>query len=432
MSALVVVAAFVLVPIGRSWATPGTSTPDDPTPDVVELVVFHGDGCPHCAKMLTFLYGLEADVDGLVVIEYEVWYDTANQAVFVDTLARYGEEPRAVPTVVVGDHVYVGYTDALADRIEAVVLDLTAGTTPVDADGFVIDVPFAGSVDVGSRSLVGATALIAFVDGVNPCSLWVLSMLMALVVHSGSRRRVFAVGGLFLTVTSLLYGLYMVGAYSTLSVVGRQAWIRLVVATVAGVFGVLHLKEHWTTRGPSVTLAAGSKPGIFRRMRALADPDRSLPATLGGTAVLAVGVSLLETPCTAGLPLLWTDLLAARDVPLSGAALLFVLYLVIFLIDELLVFGAVVVTMRATKMQEHHGQLLQLVGGTLMVTLAVAMLAAPHLLETVAGTALVFGLAAATCAIVLVIERSWRSVGGRRQSGTAGPKFSGGSTAAGG
>ena len=400
------VAVAVLLPIR---ATQAEQAPDDlgTAPDTIELIVFHGDGCPHCASMLDFLDGLEDRVPELEITAYEVWYDKPNQVIFVETLAALGEEPRAVPTVVIGDRVYVGYTDALAERIEEVVTELGAGLTPDEEGDFVVDVPFAGSVNVGSRSLVGATMLIAFVDGVNPCSLWVLSMLMALVVHSGSRTRVFAVGGLFLLITSMLYGLYMLGAYSTLSIVGRLTWIRIVVALVAGVFGLFHLKEHWTSKGPSVTIAAERKPGIFRRMRTLADPNQSLKATLGGTAILAVGVSLMETPCTAGLPLLWTNLLSDRDVPVSGAAVLFLLYLAIFLIDELVIFGVVVVTMRATKMQEHHGQVLQLIGGTLMVTLAVAMVAVPHLLESVTGTMIVFALAAAACAIVILAEWAW-------------------------
>lgn len=373
-----------------------------------ELVLFHGDGCPHCAEMRAFVAELQGRYPNLVVREYEVWHDEANARLFDDTLATLGEEPRAVPTVVVGGQVIVGQSSGIDRRIEAIVADLDAGRTPTDTEEFVVDVPLIGEVDVGSGSMVGATALIAFVDGVNPCSLWVLSMLMALVVHSGSRRRVFAVGGVFLLITSMLYGLYMIGAYSTLSIVGQQAWIRLAVALVAGVFGVLHIKEHFTTAGPSVTIGAEHKPGLFRRMRRLADMDRSLPATLGGTALLAVGVSLLETPCTAGLPLLWTNLLAERGVPASGAVVLFALYLAIFLLDELVIFGAAVMTMRATKMQEHHGQVLQLIGGTLMLTLAVAMVAAPGLLESIGGTALVFGLAGAVTGAVLTVESWWR------------------------
>ena len=391
---------------------PAGAAPHDPVTDV-ELVVFHGDGCPHCARMLDFLDELADRVDGLVVIEHEVWHDPANQQTFIDMLADLGQEPRSVPTVVLDDQVYVGFSESMARRIEQTVTSLLAGEAPESISE--VDVPLVGSVDVGSRSMVGATVLIAFVDGFNPCSLWVLSMLMALVVHSGSRTRVLAVGSLFLLVTSLLYGLYMLGAYSTLSMVGRSGWIRAVVAIVAGVFGVLHLKEHWTARGPSVTITASAKPGLFRRMRRLADTNHSLPATLGGTVVLATGVSLLETPCTAGLPLLWTDLLAERGVPATGAALLFALYLGVFLLDELAVFGIVVVTMRATKMQEQHGKVLQLAGGVLMLTLAVTMVAFPHVMESVTGMVSVFGAAAAVCAVTILAERYWDR---RHASGT--------------
>ena len=357
--------------------------------------------------MLEFLDRLDDEHDGLIVVGYEVWYDTDNQQRFTDTLAALGESPDAVPTVVIDGQVIVGHTDAIERRIERIVDDLTAGREPSDAGAYEIDVPFVGGVDVGSRSMIGATALIAFVDGVNPCSLWVLSMLLALVIHSGSLARVALVGGVFLLITSMLYGLYMLGAYSTLTIVGRLTWIRIGVALIAGTFGILHIKEHWTPHGPSVTIGARHKPGLFQKMRGLADIDQSIAATLGGTALLAVGVSLLETPCTAGLPLLWTDLLAERDVPMSGAAVLFALYLGIFLLDELVIFGAAVATMRAAKMQEHHGQALQLVGGTLMLTLAIAMVLAPGLLESLTGTILVFGTAAMISAAVMLAESWW-------------------------
>ena len=70
-------------------------------------------------------------------------------------------------------------------------------------------------------------------------------------------------------------------------------------------------------------------------MRGVARPDRGLTATLAGTAALAVGVSLLETPCTAGLPLLWTSMLADQAVPTMTAVALFAVYMTVFLIDAL-------------------------------------------------------------------------------------------------
>jgi thiol-disulfide isomerase/thioredoxin len=397
----------VLVALAPAAARGDLAADNSATDDTVELVLFYGDGCPHCEHMIAFLDELTQRQPALTVAAYEVWNDPANQRLFADTLRPFGEEPRAVPTVVVGDTVYVGYNNTIAAAIEARVAAQVDGLVPPDPLGVVVNVPFVGDVDVGDNSLLVATLVIGFVDGVNPCSLWVLSMLLALVLHSGSRRRTLAVGGLFLVVTSALYGLYMVGAYSTLAYAGHQSSIRLGIAAVAGAMGILHLKEHFTSRGPSATIPAGAKPGMFQRMRRLADPDRSVPAVMGSTALLAVGVSLVETPCTAGLPLLWTDLLAARNVSAATAGFLFTVYLSVFLLDELLIFGAAVVTMRAAKLQEQHGRALQLVSGLLMVTLAAVILLSPGLLESVAGTVAVFAAAGLVAAVVLTGETWW-------------------------
>ena len=84
-----------------------------------------------------------------------------------------------------------------------------------------------------------STLLIGFVDGVNPCSLWALSMLLAIVLHSGSRGRVLAVGATFLTATAGMYAAYVVGIYGVLDLLGGLDWIRLAVAIVAALFGLV-------------------------------------------------------------------------------------------------------------------------------------------------------------------------------------------------
>lgn len=423
VGALVALLALLLAPLGRGVTQAADTDRDGSTEpaEPVELVMFYGDGCPYCAAEHEFLVALQERWPELVVREYEVWNDGANRALFLAMADERGIEARGVPTTFVGDRAWIGFNVQIANEIEATVAALSVGAVaPEPSSSAIVDVPLVGSVDVGDRSLVLATVLIGFVDGVNPCSLWVLSMLLALVLHSGSRARVLLVGAVFLVVTSLLYGLYMVGAYSALDYASEVSWIRIAVAAIAAVFGVLHLKEYVTHRGLSVTIPDASKPGIYARMRALARADRSLPAVLGGTAALAVGVSLVETPCTAGLPLLWTNLLADRDVAAAAAVALFVVYLGVFLLDELVIFTAAVVTLRAAKLQEHHGRALQLVSGTLMVALAATMLLAPDLLESLAGTAVVFALAGVVTAIVLVSERWWRP--GDRAATGSGPR----------
>ena len=202
-------------------------------------------------------------------------------------------------------------------------------------------------------------------DGVNPCSLWVLSVLLAIVLHSGSRGRVILVGSTFLFVTTAMYGLYIVGFYSALDYVGEMAWIRLGLAAIAITFGVLQLKDGlYPGVGPSLSISADRKPGLYKRMRSVAAADRGLPAVIAGTVALAVGVSLLETPCTAGTAAAvdracWPT----QGVSTATAAGLFALYMTVFLLDELIVFGVAVFTLRAAKLQERHGRVLKLIAG---------------------------------------------------------------------
>jgi cytochrome c biogenesis protein CcdA/glutaredoxin len=412
---LVVVFVLGLLVATAGPAHGGDGEPAGAEPADVELVIFWGEGCPYCAAERDFLEDLAASRPGLVVRDHEVYGDEANRRLFEQMAADAGITPRSVPTTFLGDRVWVGFGDATAASIRDAVDDALAGRVPAEDPGgpgapevvdSVVDVPFVGPVDVGDRSLVVSTLLIGFVDGVNPCSLWVLSVLLALVLHGGSRRRVVAVGTVFLAVTSTMYGIYIAGLYSALRYVQYLTWIQRTVAVVVGVLGLLQLKDVVAFhRGPSLGVPERAKPGMYRRMRRLADPERSVPVVLGATALLAVGVSLLETPCTLGLPLLWTDLLARNDVSALGTALLLVLYLSVFLVDELVVFLVVVATMRAVRLQERHGRDLKLVSGVVMVALASVMLVRPTMLETVGGALAVFGLAAGLAAAGLLADR---------------------------
>ncbi|MCU0267328.1 MAG: thioredoxin family protein [Acidimicrobiales bacterium] len=428
-------AGQTLDPTAATTTVAGTAAAE---PVVLEL--FWGDGCPHCAAEKRFLEGLAAEQPDLEVRQYEVWYDDANRDLLQDRADELGFDASGVPVTIVGDRVWIGFSDRTGEDIRAeVVSRLGGGEAATDGDGAEVsssvEVPFVGEVDVASTSLLVATVVIGFVDGVNPCSLWVLTMLLAIVIHQGSRRRVVAVGGVFLLITTALYGFYIVGLYSVLSYVAYLGWVRVVLALVALAAGVVNLKDYlWYRQGLSLTIPDSSRPGIYRRIRLL-DREPTLPAALVATSVLAVGVSLLETPCTAGFPVLWTNLLVEQGVDGAQAAGLFAVYMLVFLLDELLVFGVAVTAMRAAKLQERHGRVLKLVGGALMVAMAGVLVFAPDLLDTVGGAVAVFLLAVALAgAIALVAHLAgigpW-SGGRRRDLRTARPARPAGSHARG-
>jgi hypothetical protein len=396
-----------------------------------DLVLFWGDGCPHCEAERGWLEDAQGDYPDLTVAQYEVWYDAANRDLFVAEGERLGFEASGVPTTVVGERVWIGWSDPIRQEVIAAIDDGlrakepqggTSGTREPgtcseddancadEEDGQLIEVPLVGEVSLGDRSLLMSTVIIGFVDGVNPCSLWAISVLLTIVLRSGSRRRVIAIGSTFLVVTAGMYALYMAAIYSALAVVGFIGAIQIAVAVVAAVFGVVSVKDYFAfKKGVSFTISDSAKPGIYQRMRSAAG-QRSLIPALGATIALAVAVSLLETPCTAGFPVLWTGMLQANDVGALETAGLFVAYMVPFLLDEILVLAVAIWTMRAMKMQEKHGELLKLFAGVTMLVLAAVMAIDPALMENpVVALALFAGAFSLAGVIHAVTERVKRT-----------------------
>lgn len=418
--ALALLGLTALAPLGAAHAADAADSAHaaaaDAGSDGVELTLFWGDGCPHCADEKEWLASIEDDYPDLTVTMYEVWYDQANQELLAQTAEEMGFDPGGVPVTIIGDQVWVGWSEAIQEQVEyAIKYKMTsAAETSADGKTSTVDVPVVGEVKVSSDSLVFSTLVIGFVDGVNPCSLWVISVLLAIVVRTGSRRRVFAVGLTFLVVTAAMYALYMAGIYSALNVISHLGQVQLLVAVVAGVFGVVSIKDYFAYKqGVSFTIPDSSKPGLYRRMRTVAGEEALLPA-LAATVALAVGVSLLETPCTAGFPVLWTGLLEAQGVTTAQAAGLFALYMLPFLLDELIIFGIAVVTLRGTRMQERHGRLLKLFAGTTMLALAATVLVNPAAMSDPILALAVFAAAFVTAVVVHLVTRAIKGDQGAR------------------
>lgn len=409
-------------PLGGAPPIPSQAqTQAGPNPNA-DLIVYWGDGCPNCDAQEEWLAQVEEEYPDLRIDRREVWFNESNKDLFLADAERLGFDAVGVPTTIASERVWIGWSPQIEQDMSGAVAVMERGDVPRggvfgtpeagsctqgdsmcggEDQGLTINAPLFGEISLSADSLLLSTVIIGFVDGVNPCSLWVLSVLLAIVLRTRSRRRVLAIGTTFLAVTTIMYALYMAAMYSALAVVGFMGWIQVVVALVAGTFGVVSVKDYLAFgKGISFTIRDKDKPGIYQRMRKAANTKALIPA-LGATVVLAVGVSLLETPCTAGFPVLWTGMLHANGVGAAETVGLFVAYMVPFLLDELIIFGLAVLTMRAAKFQEKHGELLKLFAGVTMLALAATMLVNPALME---NPLLALGLFAAAFALAWLIH----------------------------
>ncbi len=431
----------LLLPVSSSTTKTSFAVPSQtqepaasPLPNAFEtkIYLFWGDGCPHCARAEAFLDQLTQANPNISLQAFEIYHIAENQILFRQFAALFGFEPYSVPTIFLGDEYWVGFSDSIQSQIETAVqnclefgcpdrgerlltkTDLeetipaipTTETDAASTGANVIDIPLVGKIDLSRQSLLISTLLISFVDGFNPCSIWVLSILLAMTLQTQSRKKVLIIGLVFISVTAFIYALFIAGLFTVLTFVNFTGWIQVIVALVALFFALVNIKDYfWYKEGLSFTIDDQKKPGIYKRMRSILNAGDSIWGLVGGTIVLAAGVSIVEFSCTAGFPVIWTNLLSAQQVPFTQFLLLLLVYMLIYQLDELGIFLAAVFTLRSSKLEEKHGRLLKLVGGMLMLTLAVVMLVKPSLMNELSSSLIIFGAAFGATLLLLLVHR---------------------------
>ena len=105
--------------------------------------------------------------------------------------------------------------------------------------------------------------------------------------------------------------------------------------------------------------------------------------------------------------MVWSGIVAERNVTGIAFLLLLAVYLVVYLLIELVVFTAALLTLRMKRFEEGHGRVLKLVGGTVMVALALVLVLNPELMNDITGTLVVFmGSILLATAVILVHRRA--------------------------
>jgi len=382
------------------------SADDSPPEPRVDIFFFWGDGCPHCAQEKLFLGDLIEKYPQVVLHDYEVYYHEENQLILQKMAEKFGFEPRYVPITIISDQYWIGFSDDIKTKLEQAVQECLQSSCEVAMDtnpasenaetenNNIVHVPLIGPVDLAAQSLALSTAIIGFVDGFNPCSLWVLSVLLAITLHSGSRAKILTVGFTFLIVTAVVYSLFIAGVFTLFSYMGYLRWIQIGVALIAFIFAAVNIKDYfWYKQGVSFTISDKHKPKLYQNMRSTVVTPRSLRGLIASTSVLAVGVSLIEFTCTAGFPVIWSNLIVANNVGGWAFVLLLGLYIFIYLLDELAVFGAVAVTMKTSRVDEKHGRVLKLISGMIILALGLVMLINPEWMNQLSTSLLVFAAA---------------------------------------
>jgi len=365
--------------------------------DEEQILYYFWGYCPVCSKPEEHV-GLFDDYPVKVEI-YEVFYDKQGREVYDEFQEILNIEILGFPTVIYGDRYWIGFSETNQNDILATI-EASLSAESEESEINTVRFPMIGEINLEATPILLTTIIIASLDGFNPCSLFVLTFLLAIIVHSASRRRIFAVGLTFLIVTAAVYGLFMLGVLNIMIFVGRLFWIRNIVAAIVIILGLVSIKDFfWFKEGISFSIPDSYKSKFYKQVRNIFYTKSFIPMVLA-TVVMALGISLVEIPCTAGFPFIWSSIISRMDLSITQFALLFVLYIFLYLLIELIIFVVAMIRMRAVKLTEERGRLLKLAAGCLMLVLGFILLVKPDYMENIVGLTSTF---AASTALIIIL-----------------------------
>lgn len=386
--------------------------------DNVTLYFFHGDGCPHCADEEEFLESIEDKYPNLNIVRYEVWYNTENAKLMSLVAEKIYTGRTGVPFNVIGSTVITGFgpgTDSkleraiefyfeneyidLVDQIKkgeyvpiandsdtnneddtdtGEVIDEFSRQEAESDEALTIDVPLFGNVNLKKVSLVTASVVIGLIDGFNPCAMWILLFLISVLIGLKDKKRMLILGMTFLITSALVYMLIMLSWINIVVSMTTVIWLRNIIAIVALIGGVINLRSFIVNFKDSGCEVVDDKrrKKIFSKIKKFTS-EKSFFIAMGGIALLAVSVNLIELACSAGLPLVFSEVLAINNVSDSMKFLYTLLYIFFFLLDDLVVFFIAMFTMKVTGISTKYNKYSHLLGGIVMLFIGILLIFKP-------------------------------------------------------
>jgi glutaredoxin len=377
----------------------------------VSITFFYTLSCPHCAKARRFLSDLAAREPRVRLRSFELSENVRIEKAFTALSREHGNDPPGVPMIIAGESVFVGYGEdtTSGSEIEAAVracletacrdpaaqqlaqqglADVTAAAPLAHPPAGVqrppvpetVSLPFLGEFSLKGLSLPMLTVLLAAIDGFNPCAMWVLVFLIGLLLGMRDPFRMWLYGSVFLLTSGAVYFVFLAAWLNAFLLIGSLPAIRIGVGIFALIAGVWYVAEFWRNpEGACTVTTVGSRVKMMDRMRAaVAEP--SMVLALLSIMGLAIAVNMIELLCSAGIPAVYTQILAMSDLSDLAYYGYLLLYIAIFMLDDALIFVLAMVTLQQTGLIGTYARYSHLIGGTVLLALGAALILRPELL----------------------------------------------------
>lgn len=376
----------------------------------VPVSIFHLETCGHCKDERTFLDGLAQERSDFEVFLYDVnqpeGRELFNQVTELEKLSKN------TPITLIGNTIIQGFdTPETTGKRLVELIDSSKGKDTLkfeefiaaggsgnteqvaegtcDSSGLVpceikekkhlVSVPFFGAVDVSKYSLPVLSAVLGFVDGFNPCAMWVLVTFLIILVDAGSRKKMWQLAGIFIVAEAIMYYLILNVWFTTWNFIGLNAIVTPIVGLVAVAAGLFFLYE-WKTSDGTCKVTSGKQRAKTRsKLKKMVEADFTLFSLLGILG-LAFSVNIIEFACSVGIPQTFTKIIELNGLSFWETQFYMAIYILMYMVDDLIVFGIALYSFEKIGLTTKYTKFSHLVGGILMVLLGLVLLIKPGLL----------------------------------------------------
>lgn len=413
---LIVFAVFLLLPV--------SAKADE---KVINIHLFYGNGCPHCAAEEEFLSDYLKDRTDVKLYKYEIWYDSHNQELLSKVQKEMGTTNKnGVPFTVIGKKTIVGYADGVTDEQIKDAINYYLNNDYRDYAGEItgkvkktevkedtikdesktedkkenkiekaddikdsnqtdenVTVPVLGKINAKKVSLPILAVVLGLVDGFNPCAMWILIFLITMLFNMKDRKKMWILGLTFILTSGIVYLMFMLAWLNLATFISKIAFIRLLIAVIALVVGLINVYKYIDSlkkkdEGCNVVDKKDRKK-IMEKIISITHEKKFIIALLG-IMVLAASVNIIELMCSIGIPLLFTQILAMNNLSTFSYMIYMFIYIFFFLIDDIVIFVISMVTLKVTGLSTKYTKYSHLVGGIIMLIIGLLLIIKPELL----------------------------------------------------
>ena len=380
---------------------------------VVEIL--ERSDCAHCMSERSFLESISKTRGDLSIRFYDV--NGEGKDLFRQVTERAGL-PKATPITIAGGVIMQGFDQAdttgkrLMSLIEASkgkpqvtfkeylamegsasgISESVSGASCGDGSACPLPdaaptefrLPIVGKVvDVSAYSLPTLAVVLGFIDGFNPCAMWVLVTFLVMLAHAKSRRRMVQVAGLFVLAEAVMYYLILNVWMTAWNFVGMDRIVTPTVGVVAILGGLFFLYEWYTSLGTEMAcriVDAERRSKIISQVKSFVTGEFTLLVALSVIG-LAFSVNVIEFACSIGIPQAFTKIIELNHLGFLGTQGLMFTYIIFYMIDDLLVFGLAIWSFDRLHLTEKYSKWSALLGGILMIFLGYLLMFYPAALS---------------------------------------------------